>query len=436
MTAPVHPPRYHALDSLRGFAMFLGVALHAAMSFLATDPGFWPVRDNHPTPLADVFLVAVHTFRMQLFFVLAGFFGCLVYRKYGLAGAVVHRLKRIAIPLVLGLALIVPTLQAVGVYCEVERVRTGAAREVASPLRPLALDLIAAHPDASTGRLVAGYFASGDALAHLPLVHLWFLYYLLIFLAAAVALTPVLGRLTGTRLLATVDAAFRFTVESRWRVLVPALLTFPLMLPMTWIVDTPFRWNPQWHVVGYYSAFFLFGWMLYRHRDLVATFGRGWRVNLAVANLLVLPAMVGAIAAGVSRAKGGGDPLGWEPAGFAAAALYTWLMIAGLWGAFLRLFARESAWVRYLADASYWCYLTSITPLVGFQYLVKDWDLEWPVKFALVTGATMAVLLASYEWCVRYTVVGAVLNGRKYRVRSEAAVAPDVVPARPEEARV
>ena len=29
----------------------------------------------------------------------------------------------------------------------------------------------------------------------------------------------------------------------------------------------------------------------------------------------------------------------------------------------------------------------------------------------------MAVLLASYEWCVRYTFIGAILNGRKYRAK-------------------
>ncbi len=58
------------------------------------------------------------------------------------------------------------------------------------------------------------------------------------------------------------------------------------------------------------------------------------------------------------------------------------------------------------------------------------------MKFALVTVATMVALLASYEWCVRYTFLGAILNGRKYRKSKEVAervpvVANDVeVPAR------
>ena len=108
----------------------------------------------------------------------------------------------------------------------------------------------------------------------------------------------------------------------------------------------------------------------------------------------------------------------WRAGAFAAQAVYTWLMIVGLWGAFLHYFSRESPTVRYLADASYWCYLASITPTVAFQFIVKDWPLPGLVKWALVTVATLAVLLASYEWLVRYTFVGAILNGRKRRVLS------------------
>ena len=54
----------------------------------------------------------------------------------------------------------------------------------------------------------------------------------------------------------------------------------------------------------------------------------------------------------------------------------------------------------------------------------RDWPLPGLVKCLLVTVATMAVLLASYEWCVRYTFIGAVLNGRKYRTRANGVVLP------------
>ena len=60
------PRRLNDLDALRGFAMLLGIALHAALSFL---PGFWAVQDSRASfdGLYDELLHAIHGFRMPLF---------------------------------------------------------------------------------------------------------------------------------------------------------------------------------------------------------------------------------------------------------------------------------------------------------------------------------------------------------------------------------
>lgn len=418
--------RYHALDSLRGFAMFLGIVLHAGVSFMVTPVPFWLVRDRDSTPLADVFLFAIHDFRMQAFFLLAGFFGCLLYQRYGVAGMAWHRVKRVGIPFVLALVFITPTVVAAFFYAELENARAEGVPENATPWRKTAAALLAANPDKTNAEIIFNRFTSGEDVAQYPLGHLWFLYYLIFFYAAALLAAPLLGRLSGTRFLAKLDAAFRRVVEGRPRALLPALVTFPVLLLMkSPAVDTQFRWVPEWHVLLYYAGFFAFGWMLYRHRDLVSAFGRGWKLDLLLANLIVFPVALVCLGLGMEAAGGPGKPMpfGFRVVGFAAQALYTWLMIVGLWGAFLHFFARESAWARYLADASYWCYLASLTPTVIFQFVVKDWPLPALVKWVLVSVVTLAVLLASYEWFVRYTFVGAILNGRKYRTRAERAPA-------------
>ena len=69
------------LDALRSFAMLLGIALHASLSFFAFP---WPVHDTQRSDLLPLFLVAVHGFRMPLFFLLSGYFTMLVYRRRGL----------------------------------------------------------------------------------------------------------------------------------------------------------------------------------------------------------------------------------------------------------------------------------------------------------------------------------------------------------------
>ena len=96
--------------------MFLGVLLHAAIPYVTISVPFWPVQDARGHPAFDLFLFAVHDFRMQVFFLLAGFFGALLYARYGLGRTAWHRFKRIALPLVLGMATVQPATQAALIY--------------------------------------------------------------------------------------------------------------------------------------------------------------------------------------------------------------------------------------------------------------------------------------------------------------------------------
>jgi len=108
---PERPPRRHDLDALRGFAMVLGIGLHAALSFL---PGFWPAQDETASfegPYDEI-LHAVHGFRMALFFLLSGFFTAMLWRRRGLRSLLSHRVRRIALPLAIGMITIIPAVNA------------------------------------------------------------------------------------------------------------------------------------------------------------------------------------------------------------------------------------------------------------------------------------------------------------------------------------
>ena len=85
--------------------MLLGVALPASLSFMAFP---WPVHDTRRSDLLPLLLVAVHGFRMPLFFLLSGYFTMLVYSRRGLASLLEQRFKRIFLPLVIATATIVP----------------------------------------------------------------------------------------------------------------------------------------------------------------------------------------------------------------------------------------------------------------------------------------------------------------------------------------
>ena len=79
--------RYHALDSLRAAMMFLGIVLHAGLSYSHMPrSATWPFKDARATVVADVVMTASGLFRMPVFFLLAGFFAASLHRKRGRAG--------------------------------------------------------------------------------------------------------------------------------------------------------------------------------------------------------------------------------------------------------------------------------------------------------------------------------------------------------------
>ena len=103
--------RLHALDAVRGFALLLGVAFHAAMSFLpGMPPGIWAMVDNSPSQFLATPGFVTHVFRMSLFFFIAGFFGRMLYHKLGARGFWANRGMRIAVPLVVGWVMLVPLI--------------------------------------------------------------------------------------------------------------------------------------------------------------------------------------------------------------------------------------------------------------------------------------------------------------------------------------
>jgi fucose 4-O-acetylase-like acetyltransferase len=97
--------RRHDLDALRAFAMFLGIGLHASLSFIALP---WPVQDITQPTIFIFFIVLVHGFRMPLFFLLSGFFTMLIYRKKNIKSLVWQRILRILLPCLIGCFTVVP----------------------------------------------------------------------------------------------------------------------------------------------------------------------------------------------------------------------------------------------------------------------------------------------------------------------------------------
>jgi len=145
--------RRHDLDALRAFAMLLGIALHATLSFFEFP---WAVQDRSQHPAYGLLFGAIHGFRMPVFFVLSGFFTAMLWRQRGLSGLIKHRARRILLPLVLGCVTIVPAAWMVNAWASASATPTarGADRSGEDIWAAAAygnLDALAEHIDTGVG---------------------------------------------------------------------------------------------------------------------------------------------------------------------------------------------------------------------------------------------------------------------------------------------
>ncbi len=528
-------PRRTDFDVLRGIAMLLGLVLHALMSFL---PSSWPVQDSRQNDLFFIPVAIVHMFRMQLFFLLSGFFAMFILQKQGLRGMLAHRARRILLPLLLALITIVPVsnlLRHLAAKVEAtapplrgdlaEAIVTGDtltaerlldAKAIANQADPvfgltplgwasltgntaaiaLLLDRGAdlhtvdsggntplhqaaylgqasavrlllergADPLArnKSGQTAVGYClgsfeykaamarklrlpsleeskvrhgiaeasrvlleaGSGEPptlssfLTHVStcygtflysdkwvvswggqsasffdetlLDHLWFLWILFLFVLF-LALAVRMG--------------FAPTGKFLW--FLPPLTFFPQVMmgsvlgPDVWLGPLV----PPPHLLLYYGLFFWFGAAVFAKDGLGTALGRHWRILLPAGLLVFFPASILLLGFPVGNAL--------------VQCAYTWCVSLGMVGLFAHFFSHLGSRAHWFSDSAYWIYLAHLPLILALQIAVLP--LEWPpsMKFLLVFSTAVALLFASYRWLVRYTWIGAFLNGPRKRRRSD-----------------
>jgi surface polysaccharide O-acyltransferase-like enzyme len=338
---------------------------------------FFAIR-GQGTILLEAGLWLSHSFRMPLFFLLAGFLGTRVAGSRGDGDWLRGRVVRLGAPLLVGTAALA---LFIGLFARWQN----EAGEHQSLL---------------------------EALTHPRPAYLWFLWYLLLITVACLAVREA-GRLLGRRV-----PAGRLLPENGASVLTIALLAAPCALA-AWSTGT---WNPAAPddflapagLLAYYGVFFGVGWLLGARPIGLDVIGirPGRRLALAIA---------AAVPAFWLFAHSGDPGIAGNPA-IRLVALYLgaiccWCLIAGLIGLFKRHTPRELPGVRYAADASYWIYLSHMLFLAPLQLLLLGL-MPGIVQFALAVLATFVLALGTYELFVRYSAIGRVLHGPRSRKAS------------------
>ena len=111
-TIPHKTERIHSLDSLRAIMMLLGLVIHSAITYGVIDYGYaWSLKDPNTTSLSNDFIVSfIHAFRMQIFFLVAGFFGAMLFYERKPLRMVRNRTARIIFPFIVFVVLLWPTI--------------------------------------------------------------------------------------------------------------------------------------------------------------------------------------------------------------------------------------------------------------------------------------------------------------------------------------
>jgi peptidoglycan/LPS O-acetylase OafA/YrhL len=379
------PDRLHALDAVRGFALLLGIVLHATLSFVPAPTRIWFILDSDPSITLTALFFAIHVFRMTTFFLIAGFFAHMSFHRRGGPAFIKDRLQRIALPLLVGWPILVAAMY------------------------PLIL-WAATFPN---GGPVPGATGWPPALPQFPLIHLWFLYALLEFYAATLLLRSCVVAFDGSgRIRTGADRLIGLVMRTP---LAPAILAVPIgiafALDPDWLVwlgvrtpDQSLVTNLQ-AVIGFGTAFG-FGWLLHRQIALLRSLEQRWLLNLPLAIVLIAASFVLGL---VPQPAPGAVRI----AAVICYALAIWTTTFAVIGVALRFLSGYSAARRYLADASYWLYLIHLPIVMALQIAIAPLGWPWPIKFAAILVVAIPLMLVSYQLLVRHSFVGAVLNGRR-----------------------
>jgi len=260
-SARPEPSRLHGLDALRAGALLLGVVLHASLSFFPEQ--IWIAADGSRSIGAAWLFFAIHLFRMTAFFLIAGLFAHMMLARKGWAGFLKDRAVRIAGPL---LAFWFPVMAGIVTALVWNAHANGLVAPGAEPPPPPTYDW-----------------------TNFPLTHLWFLYVLTLFCAAATILRAPFAALDR-------NGGWGRSVDRITGALIgwwtPAVLAAPLALALwldpKWIaffaVPTPDAGLvPHTSALVGFGLAFAVGFLLDRRRDLLGRIAAAWPVYLGVA---------------------------------------------------------------------------------------------------------------------------------------------------------
>ncbi len=247
------------------------------------------------------------------------------------------------------------------------------------------------------------------------LEHLWFLWYLLVF----VTVGPLVAHLVALLFLRSssgrIDRIGRGLLRWNCLAIVFGLISVPALIHAHgftgWSLANPIGFMGafpdflfQYYAdVPFYFFYFLSGWWLFRLRDGLDDLARTWLWNLVlgIAGFAASQALSDTYSMQTNLSHYNWIRLG----SFALYALGTALSAVGFLGFFQRFLNRPTRLSRYFADTALWIYLVHLPLIPYLMWWIEPSRAAWwgssLAGMILVTG----VCLVLFELCVRPTIL-------------------------------
>ncbi|MDJ5189961.1 glucans biosynthesis protein MdoC [Salmonella enterica] len=380
----VPAPREYFLDSIRAWLMLLGIPFHISLIYSTHS---WHVNSATPSWWLTLFNDFIHAFRMQVFFVISGYFSYMLFLRYPLKRWWKVRVERVGIPMLTAIPLLTLPQFILLQYVK-EKTENWPTLSAYEKYNTLAWELIS---------------------------HLWFLLVLVILTTVSIGIFTWFQKRQETSKprpaaisLAKLSLIFFLLGMAYAAIRRIIFIVYPAILS-----DGMFNFIVMQTL--FYVPFFILGALAFIHPDLKAHFttpSRGCTLGAAVAFIAYL----------LNQRYGSGDAWMYETESVITMVMGLW-MVNVVFSLGHRLLNFQSARVTYFVNASLFIYLVHHPLTLFFGAYITPHISSNLIGFLCGLIFVMGIALILYEIHLRIPLLKFLFSGKPpVKQESRAAI--------------
>lgn len=369
----VPAPREYFLDSIRAWLMLLGIPFHISLIYSTHS---WHVNSAAPSWWLTLFNDFIHAFRMQVFFVISGYFSYMLFLRYPLKHWWKVRVERVGIPMLTAIPLLTLPQFILLQYVK-EKTENWPTLSAYEKYNTLAWELIS---------------------------HLWFLLVLVILTTVSIGIFTWFQKRqeTSKPRPAAISQAKLSLIFFLLGVAYAAIRRIIFIVYPAILSDGMFNFIVMQTL--FYVPFFILGALAFIHPDLKARFttpSRGCTLGAAVAFIAYL----------LNQRYGSGDAWMYETESVITMVMGLW-MVNVVFSLGHRLLNFQSARVTYFVNASLFIYLVHHPLTLFFGAYITPHISSNLIGFLCGLIFVMGIALILYEIHLRIPLLKFLFSGK------------------------